>query len=228
MKLFHTNTRCFALAAIIFSTHLTYNKAYAAPQSDNAPEVIYNKQTDNCMTESHFFMVTPDNSDKQELTGLTMLFNNRKIMLGICFDYLFGEQIINQITAERARHKDCQIMARITFSNGEWFASPVLQIQADDTVIDGFISIEDATFSSAVEEIGTDRFNAWSTLKYLASRLARHDIAKVEIACDPADADFHSLLQFSCTAKTSKFIREAFEAMGNACGTHDFYHYSWE
>lgn len=228
MKLFHTNTRCFALAAIILSAFGTYNRVYAAPQSDNAPEVIYNKQTDNCMTQSRFFLVTPDKSDEQQITVFTILFNNKKNMLAICFDLSFGEHLQNQITSERARHKDCQIMARITFSNGEWFASPIFQIQADETVLDGFISIEEATFSSAVEEIGTDRFNAWSTLLYLATRLARHDITKVEIACDPVDAEFHSLLQFTCTARTSKFIREAFEAIGNTCGTHEFYHYPWE
>lgn len=212
------------------------NNMNAATSPDNTSQSDSDKQDGICIHTTNPFYVIPDETGKQISTSCKIEYSDTENDLKISFKGTLGNILLNKIAFEREKYKYCQIMCRIILENDESFAAPIYQyyyknpgkiIKSED-FIEGAVSISEATYSSAVEEIGTDSWNKWSTLKYLCSRLKSVSIKQVEFACDPIDDDFHVFYGFSTNANTSFLLNQSFKAIGNKVGSHEFYHNSWE
>lgn len=158
--------------------------------------------------------------------GISILYDTDNLVLRLIFEGDFGDQIAKSLLSFAKGHSDSYILARITLSNDEFFVCPIYFSDDGDMFV---LQVSDATFSSAIEEIGTDRFNTWSTLKYLGSRLYKFDITDLELAADNSAGNFTNLCTI-CVGEAygSTSMKAVLEAIAKASGDRDFITYSWE
>lgn len=84
--------------------------------------------------------------------------------------------------------------------------------------------LNNAISSNRIEEVGSDRWNEWSTLKYLNSRLAKKDIDFIVL--QESDGSYIGYIEPNTTTK-EKF-QTIFKRLGDNLDNHEFYKYSWE
>lgn len=158
--------------------------------------------------------------------GLSIIYDKDDLSLSLVPENTFANVIYEYLINHQKKHPNATFLSRIIFDNNEDFACPVV-IYPENQSIE--LSVSNATYSSKVEEIGTDRFNTWSTIKYLASRLIKHKIIAIEFACDDPDDEFSMLCNINVYTDMEDIgIDEALQAMAKASGDHDFIRYSWE
>lgn len=159
--------------------------------------------------------------------GISVLYNKTDMILDLVFEGNFSEEIGRALASWKKKCPRAIFLSRITLSDGQFFACPLEIVPEEDNMV--LARVADATFSSKIEEIGSDRFNKWSTLKYLCSRLCKFTITRIEFACDDPDGDFTNLCNVSVNAEFALTpVKEVIEALSEASGDRDFLKYSWE
>lgn len=165
-------------------------------------------------------------ADDAMLGAFVMLYDKGDMEFDVLFAGDYCDALIQALDSWMKKHPNAAYLARFTLSDGQFFACP-LEIYVDESYIGA--KVARATFSSKIEEIGSDRFNKWSTLKYLCSRLCKFTITRIEFACDDPDGDFTNLCNLSVNAEFALTpVKEVIEAISEASGDHDFLKYSWE
>lgn len=151
------------------------------------------------------------------------------------FGYFIGPE--NALAKYNPAVDNFDILMRITLDNDEFFVVPITKVEKVSKEVDTIALLADfgqATFSSEVEEIGSGYFNAWSTLKYLNSRMYRFGIKNITLAMGTLDKetgepiDVKELCSMNIIPESSKFIADMFDEIAELNGSKDFYTNSWE
>lgn len=166
-------------------------------------------------------------ADDAMLGAFVMLYDKGDMEFDVLFAGDYCDALIQALDSWMKKHPNAAYLARFTLSDGQFFACPLEIVPEEDNMV--LARVADATFSSKIEEIGSDRFNKWSTLKYLCSRLCKFTITRIEFACDDPDGDFTNLCNVSVNAEFALTpVKEVIEALSEASGDRDFLKYSWE
>lgn len=110
-------------------------------------------------------------ADDAMLGAFVMLYDKGDMEFDVLFAGDYCDALIQALDSWMKKHPNAAYLARFTLSDGQFFACP-LEIYVDESYIGA--KVARATFSSKIEEIGSNRFNKWSTLKYLCSRLCKY------------------------------------------------------
>lgn len=165
-------------------------------------------------------------ADDAMLGAFVMLYDKGDMEFDVLFAGDYCDALIQALDSWMKKHPNAAYLARFTLSDGQFFACP-LEIYVDESYIGA--KVARATFSSKIEEIGSNRFNKWSTLKYLCSRLCKYPVTGLEIACDNPDGDFTVLCNLVVESEYATVTaNQAINAISQASCDHDFLKYSWE
>lgn len=130
-------------------------------------------------------------------------------------------------------HKDRTMLVRYNLSDGNFFVAPVhgnfkTQLPGDNAFSHLAVSLGDATYSSEVEEVGHG-WNAWSTLKFINSRLGKHDIVRIDFAFLYPDGSIEEITEIGVASSGSAgYFQAMFEDISDYTNDTDFYNYSWD
>ena len=137
--------------------------------------------------------------------------------------FLFEEG--REMPTEKMRKQGIDLLLGITLTNGEFFVIPYYD-QAEGRY---FFDLGAATYSSAVDEIGSGMWTAWGTLKYLNSRLVRYDIENMTLAVgERATGNVEEIITLNGLKGTARHLKDMYDAASLVIESDDFYTYSWE
>lgn len=128
------------------------------------------------------------------------------------------------------------LLAHVEMADGNEFMAPVKAVTRVEDDEKGIIkrlviSLGEAAYSSEIAEIGTD-WNAWSTLKFLNSRLCRHDIKDLKLEFFSPDTGIvlldKDVILLGGPPPNSIGFYNIFCKISEITGDEDFYNYSWE